>query len=158
MLIRRKQSSRYPIALGVALLDLILIFITLIQHIPALVTAMGIFPSQTLEKSGLWAIIAEVLFIWAMLVMLYGMLSLWLPELRFTLWAGVGLAVLAGGFYLLAGVLDYHQQGLGAPLRQGLFMFLLSLTLPLLAIRLVKLIEHKESSITRNPYRRSSPS
>ena len=144
MLIRRKQSSHYPIAFGIAFVDIILIFITLIQHIPALVTAMGIFPSQMLGKSGLWAIIAEMLFIWAMLVMLYGMISLWLPELRFTLWAGVGLAVLAGGFYLLAGVLYYHQQGMGAPLRQGLFMFLLSLTMTFLAMRLLKYVNRNK--------------
>jgi hypothetical protein len=71
-------------------------------------------------------------------VALYGLLSLWLPELYFILWFGAGLVVGAGLLYLLAAVVYYLGAGMGVPVQQGIFMFLLSLSVPILAVKLNK--------------------
>jgi hypothetical protein len=143
---RYYQSMRYMAALGIAFPVVILIFITLIRHVPMLVEAMGISPSQPLKEFSMWSVIAEMVFLWAILVGLYGLVSLWLPELRFILWFGMGLAVLAGMLYLIAGVMYYQRQGMGAPFQQGAFMFLFSLILPFLAFKLLERVNRWKES------------
>jgi hypothetical protein len=67
---------------------------------------------------------------------------LWLPELHFVLWLGAGLVVGAGLLYLLAGVMYLRSAGMGVPFQQGTFMFLLSLSVIILAARLNKRFMH----------------
>jgi hypothetical protein len=140
------QPTRYKIAVGIAILDVILILITLIRHMPALQDAMEPPFPQMLKESGLWSVVAELLFYWAILVALYGLTSLWLPDLRFTLWVGAGLVVIAGMVYLLAGVMYFQNQGMGPPFQQGIFMFLLCLSAPFLVFKLLKRVKRQVRS------------
>jgi len=127
------QPTRYIIALGIAILDVSLIVITLIRHLSELQPAFLIPLSQVLMDAGYWFTVAEMCFYCAVLVALYGLLLLWLPEMPYILWFGAGLVVGAGLLYLLAAILYYRGAGIGAPVEQGIFMFLLSLTIPILA-------------------------
>jgi len=128
-----RQPTRYMIALGFAILDGILIVITLIRHLSALQPAfLTPFP-QVLMDAGSWFTVAEMCFYCAVLVAFYGLFLLWLPELPFILWFGAGLVVSAGLLYLLAAIMYYRGAGMGAPVQQGIFMFLLSLAVPILA-------------------------
>jgi hypothetical protein len=138
-----RQTTRYKIALGIATLDVILILITLIRHLPRMQPAFLIPFPQVLMDAGSWFTLAEICFYCAVLVALYGLLSLWLPELRFILWVGAGLVVGAGLLYLLAGVMYYRGAGMGAPFQQGIFMFLLSLAVPVLAVKLLRRYKRK---------------
>jgi hypothetical protein len=61
-----------------------------------------------------------------------------MPELRFILWFGVGMVILAGLVYLLAAVMYYQGAGMGAPVQQGIFMFLLSLAVLILVVMLLR--------------------
>jgi hypothetical protein len=135
------QPIRQKFAIGIAFLDVILVFITLIRHVPALQVAMEAPFPQILKISTLWSALAELLFYWAILVALYGLTSLWLPDLRFTLWVGAGMVVVAGMIYLLSGVIYYQNQGMGPPFQQGIFMFLLSLAVPFLVFKLLKRLQ-----------------
>ena len=132
------QPVRYKIALGLGILDVILIFITLLRHASVLQAALATPFAQAWKQAELWSALAEMLFYCAILVALYGLISLWLPELRIILWIGVGLVVVAGLVYLLAAVVYYRSQGMGAPIQQGLFMFLLSVAFPFLVFKLLK--------------------
>jgi hypothetical protein len=136
-----QQPTRYKYALGIAILDVILILITLIQQLPRLQPAFLIPFPQVLMDAGSWFILAEICFYCAVLVALYGMLALWMPELIAVLWFGAGLVVGAGLLYLTAGLMYYRGSGMGVPVQQGFFMFLLSLTAPILAVRMLKRYE-----------------
>jgi hypothetical protein len=145
------QPTRYKIALGLAILDVILILITLLRHAYALQEAMVLPLTQAWKQSELWAVLAEMLFYCAILVALYGLISLWLSELRIILWIGVGLVFMAGLVYLLSAVVYYQSEGMGAPIQQGLFMFLFSICSPFLAFKLIKRIRHKAESNIQSP-------
>jgi hypothetical protein len=125
-------------AIFLAILDVALIYYTLMNHIPALEDAVIFSFPQVLLEPGLWTVAAETLFCCAILVTVYGLITVWLPEMFFILWAGAGLAILAGLVYLVAAVTFYQSQGMGAPIQQGGFMFLISLTFPLLVLRLLR--------------------
>jgi hypothetical protein len=131
-----RQPTRYKFALGIAILDVILILITLIRNLPRLQPAFLIPFPQVLLDAASWFTLAEICFYCAMLVALYGLFSLWMPELRFILWFGAGLVVGAGLLYLVAAAIYYRGAGMGVPFQQGLFMFLLSLSVPILVVRL----------------------
>jgi hypothetical protein len=133
---RYHQPARYKIALGIAFLDVILILLTLIQQLPRLQPAFLIPFPQILMDAGAWFTLAEICFYCAALVALYGFISLWMPELYFILWFGAGLVVGTGLLYLIAAVMYYHGAGMGVPVQQGIFMFLLSLAVPILVIKL----------------------
>lgn len=132
------QPTRYKLALGIAILDVIAILITLIQNLPRLQPTFLIPFPQVLMDAGSWFTLAEICFYCAALVALYGLLSLWLPELYFILWFGAGLVIGAGLLYLLGAGLYYRVAGMGVQAQQGIFMFLLSLTAPILVVRLNK--------------------
>ena len=132
------QSVRYKVALGIAFLDVILILITLIKRIPGLQFAFLIPFPQVLKVPGLWFKVAEICFYCSVLVALYCLISLWIPEVRFILWIGAGLVVGAGVLYLLGAVVYYWGEGMGVPVQQGIFMFLLSLAVPFLMLKLVR--------------------
>jgi hypothetical protein len=137
------------IAIILAILDVILIFITLLKHVPALQEAVVCSFPEVLFEPRLWTVAAETMFYCAILVTLYGLISLWLPEMHFILWAGAGLAVLAGSVYLLASATYYQDHGMGAPIQQGGFMFLVSLAFPFLVYKLLKR-ERQRKLITQN--------
>jgi hypothetical protein len=137
-----RQPARYKFALGVATLDVILILITLIKQLPRLQPAfLAPFP-QVLMDSWLWFTVAEICFYCAFLVALYCLVSLWIPEARFILWIGAGLVVGAGLLYLVAALVYYRAEGMGVPFQQGIFMFLLSLSVPVLVVRLIHRYSH----------------
>ncbi len=137
-----RQPVRYKFALGIAILDVILILVTLINQLPRLQPAFMIPFPQVLKDAASWFTLAEICFCCAILVVLYGLISLWLPELHFVLWLGAGLVVGAGLLYLLAGVMYFRSTGMGVPFQQGIFMFLLSLSVIILAVRLNKRFMH----------------
>ena len=93
--------------------------------------------SQALRDYELLFTLGETLFISAGLVAFYGLISLWLADLRIILWAGLSLVVVAGLVYLMGAVTCYQTQGIGPGIPQGGSMFLLSLAIPILAGRLV---------------------
>jgi hypothetical protein len=132
-----RELLRNLIAIVLAILDVILIFITIMKHVPALQEAVASSFPKVLFEPGLWTVAAETMFYCAILVTLYGLISLWLPEMHFILWAGAGLAVLAGLIYLLASATYYQDHGMGAPIQQGGFMFLVSLAFPFLVYKLL---------------------
>ena len=133
-----RQAVRYKIALGIAILDVILILLTLIRQLPRLQPAFLIPFPKVLMDAGSWFTLAEICFYCAALVALYGFLTMWMPELYFILWFGAGLVVGSGLLYLLAAVMYYHGAGMGIPVQQGIFMFLLSMTVPILVVKLNK--------------------
>ncbi len=137
-----QQPARYTFALGIAILDVVLILITIVKQLPRLQPAFLIPFPQVLTDADSWFTLAEICFYCAALVLLYGLLSLWLPELHFVLWLGAGLVVGAGLLYLLAGVMYFRTAGMGIRFQQGIFMFLLSLSVILLAVRLNKRYMH----------------
>jgi hypothetical protein len=137
-------------AIILAVVDVILIFITLMMHVPALQEAVVCSFPEVLFEHGLWTVAAETMFYCAILVTLYGLISIWLPEMHFILWAGAGLAVLAGLVYLLASLTYYQGHGMGAPIQQGGFMFLVSLAFPFLVFKLLR-HERQRKLITQNP-------
>jgi hypothetical protein len=138
---RYRQPTRNKIALGIAILDVILILITLIRQLPGLQPAFLIPFPQVLMDAGSWFTLAEICFCCALLVALYGLLTLWLPELISILWFGAGLVVGAGLLYLLAAVMYYHGAGMGVPVQQGIFMLLLSLSVPIVAVKLTRRVK-----------------
>ena len=139
-----RELLRNMIAIVLAILDVILIFITVMKHVPALQEAVvSSFPTVLFEP-GLWTVVAETLFYCAILVTVYGLISLWLPEMHFILWAGAGLAVLAGLVYMLASMTYYLSHGMGAPIQQGGFMFLVSLAFPFLVYKLLRRVSQRK--------------
>ena len=138
-----RRPMLHKIALGLAILVGILILITLVKHFPALKANLASPFTQALMGPGLWSVVAETLFYISILLVLYGLVSLWLPDLRIILWVGVSLGVIAGLLYLVAGVLFYQSQGMGAPIQQGLFMFLISLASPFLIFKLLKRVNKR---------------
>jgi hypothetical protein len=130
------ERRRYNIALEMGVLYALIILVTIIRRIPALLTMLQTPDSQSLNNSGLWFTLGEMLFISAGLVAMYGLISLWLADLRFILSLGMGLVVVAGLVYLMAAVTYYQTRGIGPAIQRGGSMFLLSLAIPILAGKL----------------------
>jgi hypothetical protein len=130
------KRRRYNIALEMGVLYSIIIFYTIIRRIPDFLTTLQIPGSQALKDYGLLFTMGETLFIAAGLVAFYGLISLWLANLRFILWAGLGLVVVAGLVYLMGAFTYYQTQGIGPAIPKGGSMFLLSLVIPILAGKL----------------------
>lgn len=85
----------------------------------------------------MWFKLAEVMFQSAGLLMIYGMISLLFPKLRFVLQAGSGLANLASIPYLFSLVMSLRSEQQGINIQLAIIMFLLCMTLPYLISRLV---------------------
>jgi hypothetical protein len=139
-----RELLRNMTAIVLAILDVILIFIIIMKHVPALQDAVVSSYPKVLFEPGLWTVVAETMFYCAILVTLYGLISLLLPEMHFILWAGAGLAVLAGLVYLLASATYYQGHGMGAPIQQGGFMFLVSLAFPFLVYKLLRRVSRRK--------------
>jgi hypothetical protein len=133
------QRRRYNIAMEMGILYAIIILYTILRRIPEVVTVLQTPGSQALRDYELLFTLGETLFISAGLVAFYGLISLWLADLRIILWAGLSLVVVAGLVYLMGAVTCYQTQGIGPAIPQGGSMFLLSLAIPILAGRLVML-------------------
>ena len=134
---RKSQSTTPRIAVLIALIDVVLIYFTLRTELPKLQAEFRTPFPQILEQAGMWFNLAEILFHSAGLIMVYGLISLIFPRLRFVLQLGAGLANLAGVPYLFSLVMTYryHQQGMNIQL--ALIMFLLCMTLPFLVSKML---------------------
>ena len=138
----RKRNITTPgIALLIALIDAILIFYTLHKELPGVQIDFHAPLSQLLTQTGMWFNLAEVMFHSAGLIMVYGMISLILPKLRFVMWLGAGLANLAGVPYLISLVMSYKNNEAGGNLQVALFMFLLCMILPFMISKLFGLLK-----------------
>jgi hypothetical protein len=133
---RKSQSTTPRIAFWIALIDLILIFFTLRKELPALqIEFQTPFP-QVMNQAGMWFKLAEILFHSAGLIMIYGLISLLFPRLRFILQLGAGLANLAGVPYLFSLVMSYRSHQHGMNIQLAILMFLLCMILPYLVSKL----------------------
>jgi hypothetical protein len=134
---RKSQSTTPRIAILIALIDVILIFFTVRTELPSLQAEFQTPFPQILNQAGMWFNLAEILFHSAGLIMVYGLISLIFPRLRFVLQIGAGLANLAGVPYLFSLVMSYryHQQGMNIQL--AMIMFLLCMILPFLVTKML---------------------
>jgi hypothetical protein len=126
------KRRRYNIALEMGVLYSIIILLTFFRRVPGLLALLQRPGSGAWKDHGALFMLGEAVFISAGLVAFYGLISLWLADLRFILWSGLGLVVLAGLIYLAGAVTCYQTQGLGPAIPQGAAMFLLSLLIPIL--------------------------
>lgn len=137
---RKSHATTPRIAIWIALIDVILIYFTLHKELPALQIEFHTPFPQVLTQAGMWFKLAEMLFHSAGLIMVYGMISLLFPRLRFVLQLGAGMASLAGVPYLFSLVMSYRSHDLGVSIMQAIFMFLLCMILPFLVSKLLGLI------------------
>jgi hypothetical protein len=137
---RKKQATSPFIALLIALIDAGLIIFLLQKELPTLQAEFQTPFPQILMQAGMWFKLAEVMFQSAGLIMVYGLISLIFPKLRFLLQLGAGLANLAGVPYLFSLVMTYRSPGMGVSIVQAMIMFLLCMTLPYLVSRLFGVI------------------
>lgn len=137
---RKKHSTSPLIALIIALIDTSLIIFLLLRQLPILQAEFQTPFPQILTQAGMWFKLAEVMFQSAGLIMVYGLISLIFPKLRFILQAGAGLANLAGVPYLFSLVMSYRSPGMGVSIVQAMIMFLLCMTLPYLVSKLFGVI------------------
>lgn len=137
---QKRQVSTPKIAILIALIDLILIFLTLRKELPPIQREFNSPLSQLITQAGIWFDLAEMMFHSAGLIMVYGMISLLLPKLRFVMWMGAWLANLAGIPYLISLVISYRNRQPGGNLRIAFFMFLVCMILPFLIGKLFKFL------------------
>jgi hypothetical protein len=137
---QRKHTTKPSVAILIALIDVVLIFFTLQRELPSLQTEFAIPFPQIMTQAGMWYKLAEVMFHSAGLIMVYGLISLLFPKLRFVLQLGAGLANLAGVPYLFSLVMTLRSQQQGMNIQLAIFMFVLCMTLPYLVSKLVKAI------------------
>jgi hypothetical protein len=137
---QRKHTTKPSVAILIALIDVVLIFFTLQRELPSLQTEFAIPFPQVMTQAGMWYKLAEVMFHSAGLIMVYGLISLLFPKLRFVLQLGAGLANLAGVPYLFSLVMTLRSQQQGMNIQLAIFMFVLCMTLPYLVSKLVKAI------------------
>jgi hypothetical protein len=135
------KPTRYRIAIIIALIDAVLIFFTLRKELPLLQLDLQTPFPKVMTHPGMWFNLAEMLFHSAGLIMVYGMISLILPRLRFVLVGGVYLANLAGVSYLFAVLTSWRSREPGIAIQQAILMFLVCMILPFLASRLFNFIK-----------------
>lgn len=136
----KKHTTNPTIAIIIALIDVVLIFFTLSRELPGLRSEFSIPYPQILTQAGMWYKLAEVMFHSAGLIMVYGLISLLFPKLRFILQMGAGLANLAGVPYLFSLVMSMRSSHQGMNIQLAIFMFLLCMILPYLVSRLFRAI------------------
>lgn len=138
---RKKQTTTPGIAFLLALIDIALIFFTLHKELPKLQTEFQTPFPLILRQAGMWFTLAEVLFHSAGLIMMYGLISLLFPRLRFILQLGAGLANLAGVPYLFSLVMSLRSTQQSTNIQLAIFMFLLCMILPYLVSKLIGAIK-----------------
>lgn len=140
-MIQPRHPTRYRIPLLIALIDAVLIYFTLRKELPLL---QGDFQTPfpyVLKQAGMWFNLAEMMFHSAGLIIVYGMISLVYPRLRFVLVMGVYLANLAGVPYLFSVLTSFRSRQPVPTIQQAILMFLVCMTLPFLASRLFGVIK-----------------
>jgi hypothetical protein len=138
---QKKHTTKPSVAILIALIDVVLIFFTLQRELPSLQTEFSIPFPQIMTQAGMWYKLAEVMFHSAGLIMVYGLISLLFPRLRFVLQLGAGLANLAGVPYLFSLVMARRSQQPGMNIQLAIVMFVLCMILPFLVSKLVKAIQ-----------------
>jgi hypothetical protein len=138
---RKKETTKPSVAILIALIDLALIIFTIHQELPSLQSEFNIPYPQIMTAAGMWYKLAEIMFHSAGLIMVYGLISLLFPRLRFILQLGAGLANLAGVPYLFSLVMAMRSQQQGMNIKLAVFMFLLCMILPYLVAKVVKLVQ-----------------
>jgi hypothetical protein len=138
---RKRHSTTPTLALLIALIDGLLIFLTLRKELPILqVEFQTPFP-KVLNETTMWYNLAEVMFHSGGLIIIYGMISLLIPRLRFILASGVFITNLAGVPFLFAVLTSWRSHQPEIAVQQALLMFLLCMILPFLASKLFGLIK-----------------
>lgn len=130
------KRRRYNIALEMGILYSIIVLFTVMRNVPGFLHLLTTSGTPLIQDHSVLFSIGETLFISGSLVALYGLLSLWLADLHFILWVGLGLVVVAGCTYLMGAVTAFHTRGIGPAIPQGGSMFLLSLFIPVLTSKL----------------------
>jgi len=133
----KRHTASPSIAILIALIDIALIFFTLHQELPRLrIEFQTPFP-QIMTQAAMWYELAEVIFHSAGLIMVYGLISLIFPRLRFILQLGAGMANLAGVPYLFSLVMSLRGNQQGMNIQLAVFMFILCMVLPYLVSKLL---------------------
>ena len=143
---RKRHTARPSIALLIALIDVVLIVFTLHKELPNLRAEFQVPYPQILTQAGMWYKLAEMLFHSAGLIMMYGLISLLFPRLRFVLQLGAGMANLAGVPYLFSLVMTYRSRQSGIAIQPAIFMFLLCMILPYLVSKLLGFLNRSISN------------
>ncbi len=130
------------IAILIGLIDIILIFMTLRTDLPLLQLEFKTPFPQILYQPEMWFKLAETLFHSGGLIMVYGLMSLLFPKLRFTLQFGSGIANLAGVSYLFSLVMSYRYHEHGPNIELAIIMFMLCMILPFLISKVIGFIDH----------------
>lgn len=138
---RKRQTTTPSIALLLALIDIALIIFTLHKDLPKLQNEFQTPFPLIMKEPGMWFTLAEVLFHSAGLIMMYGLISLLFPRLRFVLQFGAGLANLAGVPYLFSLVMSMRSSQQSTNIQLAIFMFLLCMILPYLVSKLIGIIK-----------------
>jgi len=138
---QKRHVNTPRIAFLIALIDLALIVLTLRKELPSIQNEFHGPLSQLINQANIWFNLAEMMFHSAGLIMVYGMISLLLPKLRFIMWLGAGLANLAGIPYLISLVMSYKNNQPGGNLQLAFIMFLVCMILPFLISKLFGLFK-----------------
>jgi hypothetical protein len=137
---KKKHTTNPAVAIVIALVEAALIFFTLHKELPGLRADFAIPFPQIITQAGMWYKLAEVMFHSAGLIMVYGLISLLFPKLRFVLQAGAGLANLAGVPYLFSLVMSLRNSQQATNIQLAFIMFLLCMIMPYLVLKLFGLI------------------
>ncbi len=133
----KRHSANPTIALLIALIVLVMIIFTMYRELPKLVIEFQTpFPVILLQPK-MWYELAEVIFHTAGLIMVYGLISLLFPRLRFILQAGAGMANLAGISYLFSFIMSLRSSQQATNIQLAIIMFLLCMILPFLVGKLI---------------------
>ena len=138
---RKKHSTTPTLAILIGLIDVGLIFLTLRKWLPSLQAEFQTPFPQVLKQTTMWFNLAEMMFQSGGLIIVYGMISLLIPRLRFILAAGVFLANLAGVPFLFAVLTSMRSRQPEIAIQQAILMFLLCMILPFLASKLFGFIK-----------------
>ena len=138
---RKRHTTTPTLAILIAVIDGILIFLTLRKELPSLQAEFRAPFPQVLNQTTMWFNLAELMFHSGGLIIVYGMISLLIPRLRFILVFGVYLANLAGVPYLFAVLTSWRSRQPEIAIQQAILMFILCMILPFLAYRLIGFIK-----------------
>ena len=138
---RKRHTTTPTLAILIAVIDGILIFLTLRKELPSLQAEFQAPFPQVLKQTTMWFNLAELMFHSGGLIIVYGMISLLIPRLRFILVLGVYLANLAGVPYLFAVLTSWRSHQPQIAIQQAILMFMLCMILPFLASRLIGFIK-----------------
>ncbi len=133
---RKRRTTNPLVAVLIALIVLVIIFFTIHKELPQLQGEFRVPLPQALSHPAMWLRLGDVIFHTAGLLIVYGLIALIFPALRFVLNLGTGLLNLAGIPYLLSAMLSLRSRDPGVSLQQALFMFLLCMLMPYLTSRL----------------------